>query len=332
MGSSIAGIFGSDAEMSANKQAQGTIQTGSALAQQALNKAQAQATGYQQPYADVGLGALQQLAYGMGLNVPSKQYTVADAPTTTTGNSGDPIWDKIVNDFQAAHTARFGRPFSGSWTSDKDAINQYNQLAQQYAAAKNAEAASQGQFVGQGDKGAYLNYGLDQYKKDVGYTPMVTSLADLQATPGYQFQLEQGLQGVNNSAAAKGGLLSGANLKAINDYAQGQAATGYQAAWQRVQNAYQNAFNRNQTNIGNLKSLAGMGQNAATNQADYAMTTGTNTAKTNTSTATDIAGLQNQYGQLQGQQYNQMGGLGNQAILGAFGGNNISNFFKTGLL
>jgi hypothetical protein len=85
-------------------------------------------------------------------------------------------------------------------------------------------------------------YGMEDYKKSPLYTPMVRNLAELQATPGYQFQLQQGLQGVQQSAASKGGLLSGAAGQAMNNYAQGQAAQGYQSAWERAQRAYGTAF------------------------------------------------------------------------------------------
>ncbi len=85
-------------------------------------------------------------------------------------------------------------------------------------------------------------YGMEDYKKSPLYTPMVRNLAELQATPGYQFQLQQGLQGVQQSAASKGGLLSGAAGQAMNNYAQGQAAQGYQSAWERAQKAYGTAF------------------------------------------------------------------------------------------
>ena len=85
-------------------------------------------------------------------------------------------------------------------------------------------------------------YGMEDYKKSPLYTPMVRNLAELQATPGYQFQLQQGLQGVQQGAASKGGLLSGAAGQAMNNYAQGQAAQGYQSAWERAQKAYGTAF------------------------------------------------------------------------------------------
>lgn len=112
-------------------------------------------------------------------------------------------------------------------------------------------------------------YTMEQYRQSPLYTPMVTNLAELQATPGYQFQLQQGLQGVGQSAAARGGLLSGAAAKAMNDYAQNQAATGFQNAWQRAQTAYGNAFNQNlaqQAQAANIYgSASNIGQTAASN-------------------------------------------------------------------
>jgi hypothetical protein len=43
-------------------------------------------------------------------------------------------------------------------------------------------------------------YGMEDYRQSPLYTPMVRNLAELQATPGYQFQLQQGLQGVLQGA------------------------------------------------------------------------------------------------------------------------------------
>jgi hypothetical protein len=122
-------------------------------------------------------------------------------------------------------------------------------------------------------------YGMEDYKKSPLYTPMVRNLAELQATPGYQFQLQQSLQGVQQSAASKGGLLSGAAGQAMNNYAQGQAAQGYQSAWERAQKAYGTAFTQDlnqKAQIGTMylepaklgqNSVLGLGQigvNAAT--------------------------------------------------------------------
>lgn len=48
-----------------------------------------------------------------------------------------------------------------------------------------------------------------------------------QVSPGYQFALGQGLQGVERSASSRGFLGSGNTAMALNDYAQGQANQEY---------------------------------------------------------------------------------------------------------
>lgn len=53
---------------------------------------------------------------------------------------------------------------------------------------------------------------------------------------GYKFRLKQGTDAVQNSAAARGGLNSGATLKGIADYSQGLASQEYGAAFDRMTN------------------------------------------------------------------------------------------------
>jgi len=128
-------------------------------------------------------------------------------------------------------------------------------------------------------------YTLEQYKQDPGYTPMVNDLYSLQQTPGYQFELQQGQQALDNSAAARGSFLSGKQLKATQEYSQGVASTKYHQAWERAQNAYQAAFNRNLQNrttaYDMLSGVANRGFNAADSKARYntssASQTGQNT-------------------------------------------------------
>lgn len=107
----------------------------------------------------------------------------------------------------------------------------------------------------------YQHFTPEMYRDSPLYTPMVRNLAELQATPGYQFQLEQGQKQLDQSAAARGGLLSGAQLQAAQQYGQKQAATGFQAAWERAQNAYMNAFNVH--NAGQTGQRAGAAQQAS---------------------------------------------------------------------
>jgi len=57
--------------------------------------------------------------------------------------------------------------------------------------------------------------------------------AQFQQDPGYQFQLQQGLKAVDQGAAARGSVNSGATLKAEQEYGQGLAKQGYNDWWNR---------------------------------------------------------------------------------------------------
>lgn len=86
------------------------------------------------------------------------------------------------------------------------------------------------------------------------YTPF--GKEQFQQDPGYQFRLTEGLKALDRQAAARGGLISGAALKATERYGQEMASQ-----------EYQNAFNRYQTErqarLNPLQSLAGLGQTTA---------------------------------------------------------------------
>lgn len=73
--------------------------------------------------------------------------------------------------------------------------------------------------------------------------------------PAYQFDLQQGQQALERSAAARGGLQSGGTLKDLTNYAQGAASNEYQNAYNRFMNNQNTQFNR-------LSSIAGLGQTA----------------------------------------------------------------------
>ena len=83
-------------------------------------------------------------------------------------------------------------------------------------------------------------YGMDQFQQD----------------PGYAFRLSEGMKALERSAAARGGLLSGATLKGAQRYGQDLASQ-----------EFTNAFNRYQaqlgTRLGTLGSMYGGGQAAA---------------------------------------------------------------------
>jgi hypothetical protein len=114
---------------------------------------------------------------------------------------------------------------------------------------------------------------------------------DFQADPGYAFRLSEGLKGMNATAAARGGLMSGNALRAGQEYGQQLGSQEYQNAFNRYQanralqaQEYGNAFNRFQTERTNtlapLQSLAGVGQSASqqAQQASQNYAAGTNAA------------------------------------------------------
>lgn len=102
---------------------------------------------------------------------------------------------------------------------------------------------------GQQDSGLQV----DPNSPDFGRYARNFSMSDFQADPGYAFRMSEGMKGLERSAAARGGLLSGATLKGIQRYGQDLGSQ-----------EYMNAFNRYQTErsarLNPLQSLAGVGQ------------------------------------------------------------------------
>lgn len=98
--------------------------------------------------------------------------------------------------------------------------------------------------------------------------------ADFQQDPGYAFRMQEGQKALERSAAARGGLNSGAAMKALSRYGQDFAS-----------NEYSNAYNRfnadRDRRFGRLSNIAGMGQNAASQMGsagqNYANQSGANT-------------------------------------------------------
>lgn len=74
--------------------------------------------------------------------------------------------------------------------------------------------------------------------------------------PGYGFRLQQGTQALRNAASAGSGALSGAALKDLLDYNQNAASQEYTNAFNRYQTQQGNIFSR-------LSTIAQLGQSAA---------------------------------------------------------------------
>lgn len=99
------------------------------------------------------------------------------------------------------------------------------------------------------------------------YTPF--GMSQFQQDPGYAFRLSEGQKALERSAAARGGLLSGATGKALTRFGQDMGSQ-----------EYQNAFNRYQAEraarLAPLQSLAGVGQTTAQQIAGQAGQMGAN--------------------------------------------------------
>lgn len=148
------------------------------------------------------------------------------------------------------------------------------------------------------------------------------TMTDMEMDPGYGFRLNEGLKALDRTAAARGGLMSGAALKAAGRYGQ-EMASG----------EYMNAFNRSRALMGErlstLGSLYGAGQSATqqvANQAgQYGVNAGNLMMESGRARASGYLGqanaITNALGQLSGGFGMMSGGVGGGG--GAYGGSSV---------
>lgn len=183
-------------------------------------------------------------------------------------------------------------------------------------------------LAGQNRLREYLGIGGDTNAQGYGqyasaeFTPEAFAAGQ---DPGYAFRMKEGLKAVDAQAAARGGLISGAALKASQRYGQDMASQ-----------EYQNAFNRYQTSRTNTLSpyqaLQGVGMGAASGLSNAAGNYGSTSIGAlggyGTAAGNAYGGYGNAagsaYGALGTGMYNATGGAGNQ-VYGAYG--NFGNQF-----
>jgi hypothetical protein len=123
--------------------------------------------------------------------------------------------------------------------------------------------------------------------------------SQLQNDPGYQFRLAQGQRALERSAAARGGLNSGAFMKSLGAYSQGLASDEFQNAWARNQTENTGRYNR-------LAGMAGVGQTAAQNLGAFGG-----------QTANALGQYGAQHGNQMGNYYGAVGGAQSAGAIGA---------------
>lgn len=100
-------------------------------------------------------------------------------------------------------------------------------------------------------------------------------MEQFQADPGYAFRLKEGLGALDRSAVARGGLLSGNQLRGVTQFGQELGSQEYQNAFNRYQaerasrlNPLQSLMGAGQSSANYLSGAAGQfGQNQAAGQA-----------------------------------------------------------------
>lgn len=181
--------------------------------------------------------------------MPTQWFGAGNTPTVNAQlYATDPTYKRAWDEVAANHQKNFGKGYTGQ--SDRGALQAHmQQLYGQYQPQQQPVAA---QAQPQNQQAIY-----DQWRN----------------TPGYQFGLQEGNKSVQASAAARGGLNSGATLKALQRYGTDYAD---QQGYQPYMNSLSNLFGGAQTavsNIGNAGqnygSQAGQAyQNAANSRAN----------------------------------------------------------------
>ncbi len=105
--------------------------------------------------------------------------------------------------------------------------------------------------------------------------------ADYQADPGYAFRMSEGMKGLERSAAARGGLMSGATFKGIQRYGQDLASQEYSNAYNRFRDTQGLQRNALAGVVGygptSANAMGNMGQNYATGAGSIMNQQGVNT-------------------------------------------------------
>ena len=242
-------IIGSNAAKSAANTQAAAANNAAQIGQNEFNTI----TQQEQPFLQSGYGAQSQLNYLLGIGPTQGQQAPGQAGAPWAGGGGQPTGATAQGGHYVTHmvgNVDSKRPVR-TWVPDPT-------------------GAASGAVQPQGAPGA--NGGAQGANGTPGMTPTTSSTAGgfgsllspftadtfKQYSPAYQFQLQQGQQGVLNGASSSAGALSGAAQKDLMDYNQQSANT-----------AFNNAFNQYQTQQGNiynrLAGVAQLGQNAAAN-------------------------------------------------------------------
>jgi hypothetical protein len=192
--------------------------------------------------------------------------------------------------------ATIGGALLGGKSADKAAD-------QQAAASRAATDLQRYQYdTTREDQAPYRDAGYDALAQLTNWQEPSLDPSDVMREPGYQFGLTEGLNNVQNTAAARGSLYSGNALKGLTQYANDYASSKYGDAWNRMQTQSGTRWNR-------LAGLAGIGQ-TANQQVQSAGSNYANQAGNNMMGAANAQGAAGMLrGNIYGNALNQLGSM-----------------------
>ena len=212
-----------------------------------------------------------------------------------------------------------GTNYLGS-KANSDAINNASNL--QNTASQNSLALQEKEFNAmQANLAPWLASGTNNLNTLNSLMPSLSkpfSFSDYTQSPSYAWQLSQGKDALESSAAGRGGLFSGATGKAMTEYGQNLANTDYQQALN----------NYNAANLNKYNMLVGLANQSAVNSANNAAQTYANNY---TNTAMGTASSLGQLGLASGQNTANMYSNYNNMLNSSLGmGLNYSMLNNTG--
>jgi hypothetical protein len=208
------------------------------------------------PWLKTGTTSLANLASLMGVLPPAAASTTQPgaggaqpAPATSgdqpaSATATEPTWQPgLPMNIEAGNA----EDYTGRWVDPTTGET----VAEPAAAASTTQPAS-----GTADQTVDLASLVNPELGQEGELMRSFTLADFEKDPGYEFRLKEGQRLLQNTAAARGNLLTGDTAKALERYRQDYASGEFGAARGRYIEDQTNKFNR-------LSLLSGVGQTSA---------------------------------------------------------------------
>lgn len=287
----VAGLAGSAMQAGAASDAANAQAQSAANAQQISQNEFNTITQQNAPFTQSGYGALSALDYGLGITPQT-----AGGGTPGTPNGYDPSSGyRLGAGGGISQMIPAGTTFGGPSGIGGPSVSQG--MGPVGGSGMPASAGQPGQTGGLGFGSLTQPFNMSNWQ---------------QLSPAYNFQLQQGRQGVLNADTSGQGALSGSAMKDLINYNQGAANTSFNNAFNQYQTQQGNIFSR-------LSGIAGLGQSSANNTGQQ----GTTLAGQAAQSATNIGTAQ--AGGIVGSANAIAGGLSNAAPWLAYGGGGSSN-------